>query len=240
MNKRGEIFMKNSVIIVAAGTGKRMKSVIAKQYIELKGRTILSYTVETFNKSEYIDEIILVTSKEAIDFVRKEIVLKYGFDKVKAVVEGGAERQNSVYNGLQAVSADCDVVLIHDGVRPFVADKYISELESIAMEYGACVLGVPVKDTIKICDERGYIIDTPERATLWLAQTPQCFKYDVIMRAYDAATAQGYYGTDDSMLVERMGTKIKMVKGDYNNIKITTPEDLYMGEVILENVLNRR
>lgn len=237
---RGEIFMKNSVIIVAAGTGKRMKSAIAKQYIELRGRTILSYTVETFNKSEYIDEIILVISKEAINFVREEIVLKYGFNKVNAVVEGGAERQNSVYNGLQAVSADCDVVLIHDGVRPFVTDKYIAQLESIAMEYGACVLGAPVKDTIKVCDEEGNIIDTPKRSTLWIAQTPQCFKHDVIMGAYEDAMAQGYYGTDDSMLVERMGTKIKMVKGDYNNIKITTPEDLYMGEVILENVLKGR
>ncbi|MDO4300370.1 MAG: 2-C-methyl-D-erythritol 4-phosphate cytidylyltransferase [Clostridia bacterium] len=232
--------MKNSVIIVAAGSGKRMKSAIAKQYIELKGRTILSYTVETFNKSEYIDEIILVTSKDAIDFVREEIVLKYGFNKVKAVVEGGSERQYSVYNGLQAVSADSDVVLIHDGVRPFVADKYIAELESIAMEYGGCVLGVPVKDTIKICDEGGNITDTPDRASLWLAQTPQCFKHDVVMGAYEAAMAEGILGTDDSMLVERMGTKIKMVKGDYNNIKITTPEDLYMGEVILENELKER
>lgn len=232
--------MKNSVIIVAAGSGKRMKSAIAKQYIELKGRTILSYTVETFEKSDNIDEIILVTSQEAIDFVTKNIVNKYQFTKVKAVVAGGAERQDSVYNGLKKVSKDTDVVLIHDGVRPFVNDSYITKLESIAMEFGACVLGAPVKDTIKICDSEGYIVDTPNRSTLWLAQTPQCFKYDVIINAYEKAYKAGYTGTDDSVLVEKTGVKVKMVEGDYNNIKITTPEDLYIGEVILENLLKGR
>lgn len=232
--------MKNSVIIVAAGSGKRMKSTIAKQYIELKGRTILSYTVETFEKSDNIDEIILVTSQEVIDFVTKNIVNKYQFTKVKAVVAGGAERQDSVYNGLKKVSKDTDVVLIHDGVRPFVNDSYITKLESIAMEFGACVLGAPVKDTIKICDSEGYIVDTPNRSTLWLAQTPQCFKYDVIINAYEKAYKEGYTGTDDSVLVEKTGVKVKMVEGDYNNIKITTPEDLYIGEVILENLLKGR
>ena len=232
--------MKNSVIIVAAGSGKRMKSTIAKQYIELKCRTILSYTVETFEKSDNIDEIILVTSQEAIDFVTKNIVNKYQFTKVKAVVAGGAERQDSVYNGLKKVSKDTDVVLIHDGVRPFVNDSYITKLESIAMEFGACVLGAPVKDTIKICDSEGYIVDTPNRSTLWLAQTPQCFKYDVIINAYEKAYKEGYTGTDDSVLVEKTGVKVKMVEGDYNNIKITTPEDLYIGEVILENLLKGR
>lgn len=232
--------MKNCVIIVAAGSGKRMRSAIAKQYIELKGRTILSYTIETFNNSENIDDIVLVTSSDAIDYVKKEIIEKYGFDKVRTVVEGGAERQDSVYRGLKAVDSDTDVVLIHDGVRPFVADKYIAELESVAMEFGGCVLGAPVKDTIKVCDSEGYITDTPERETLWLAQTPQCFKYDIIMKAFEKAEKEGYRGTDDSMLAERLGIRIKMVRGDYDNIKITTPEDLYMGEVILENMIKKR
>lgn len=232
--------MKNCVIIVAAGSGKRMRSAIAKQYIELKGRTILSYTIETFNNSENIDDIVLVTSSDAVDYVRRKIIEKYGFDKVRTIVEGGAERQDSVYKGLKAVDSDTDVVLIHDGVRPFVADKYIAELESIAMEFGGCVLGAPVKDTIKVCDSEGYITDTPKRETLWLAQTPQCFKYDIIMKAYEKAEKEGYRGTDDSMLAERLGIRIKMVKGDYDNIKITTPEDLYMGEVILENIIKKR
>ncbi len=232
--------MKNCVIIVAAGSGKRMRSAIAKQYIELKGRTILSYTIETFNNSENIDDIVLVTSSDAVDYVRRKIIEKYGFDKVRTIVEGGAERQDSVYKGLKAVDSDTDVVLIHDGVRPFVADKYIAELESIAMEFGGCVLGAPVKDTIKVCDSEGYITDTPKRETLWLAQTPQCFKYDIIMKAYEKAEKEGYRGTDDSMLAERLGIRIKMVRGDYDNIKITTPEDLYMGEVILENIIKKR
>ena len=232
--------MKNCVIIVAAGSGKRMRSAIAKQYIELKGRTILSYTIETFNNSENINDIVLVTSSDAVDYVRREIIEKYGFDKVRTIVEGGAERQDSVYKGLKAVDSDTDVVLIHDGVRPFVADKYIAELESIAMEFGGCVLGAPVKDTIKVCDSEGYITDTPKRETLWLAQTPQCFKYDIIMKAYEKAEKEGYRGTDDSMLAERLGIRIKMVRGDYDNIKITTPEDLYMGEVILENIIKKR
>lgn len=229
--------MKNTVIIVAAGSGKRMKSAIAKQYIELKGRSILSYTIETFEKSNNIDEIVLVTNSSSLDFVKNEIIDVFGFKKVKCVVEGGKERQDSVYNGLKQVSSDTDVVLIHDGVRPFVDDNCIAELESVAMEYGACVLGAPVKDTIKVCDTDKNIIDTPKRDTLWLAQTPQCFKYSVITEAYNKAMDDGFYGTDDSMLVERLGIKIKMVEGDYNNIKITTPEDLYIGEVILENIL---
>ncbi len=226
--------MKTGVIIVAAGKGRRMNSAVAKQYIELKGRQILSYTVETFNKSRYIDEIVLVAGEADIKSVEENIVEKYGFDKVKAVVAGGSERQYSVNNGLNAVSADCDVVLIHDGVRPFVEDKYIKRLIDTALEYGACVLGVPVKDTIKVCDSEGTIVSTPERSTLWAAQTPQCFKYDVIKKAYESAMRDGILGTDDCMLAERTGVRVKMAEGDYNNIKITTPEDLYLGERILE------
>ncbi len=226
--------MKACVIIVAAGKGRRMNSAVAKQYIELKGREILSYTVETFNKSRFINEIVLVTGEADVESVKNNIVKKYGFDKVKAVVSGGSERQYSVNNGLKLVSADCDVVLIHDGVRPFVADKYIESLINTAYEHGACVLGVPVKDTIKVCDSENTIASTPERSSLWIAQTPQCFGYEIIKKAYDKAMQDGILGTDDSMLAERTGIKIKMVEGDYNNIKITTPEDLYIGERILE------
>ncbi len=226
--------MKTGVIIVAAGKGRRMNSAVAKQYIELKGREILGYTIETFDKSEYIDDIVLVTGESDIESVENNIVKKYGFGKVRAVVAGGSERQYSVNNGLNAISADCDVVLIHDGVRPFVEDKYIKRLIDTACEYGACVLGVPVKDTIKVCDSENTIVSTPERSTLWAAQTPQCFRYDVIKKAYESAMQDDILGTDDCMLAERTGVRVKMVEGDYNNIKITTPEDLYMGERILE------
>lgn len=228
--------MKNSVIIAASGTGKRMKSAVAKQYIELNGRPILSYTIEVFDKSAAIDEIIIVCGKDDIDYVQNNIVGKYGFKKVKAVTAGGNERQDSVYKGLKAVSPDCDTVLIHDGVRPFIEDIYIKRLIETAQEYGGCVMGVRVKDTIKICDENGNITATPDRSTLWAAQTPQCFKYDIIIKAYEKAFSDGYYGTDDSMLAERTGIKIKMVEGSYSNIKITTPDDLDLGEKILEKI----
>ncbi len=226
--------MKNTVIIAASGTGKRMKSAVAKQYLELKGRPVLSYTIEAFDKSPYIDDIIIVCGSTDIDYVSKNIVAKYGYSKVKTVTAGGNERQDSVYNGLKKVSKDCDVVLIHDGVRPFIDNKYIKELIDTALECGGCVMGVKVKDTIKICDKSNNITDTPERNTLWAAQTPQAFKYSIIMNAYKKAFDDGYYGTDDSMLAERTGVKIKMVEGSYNNIKLTTPEDLDVGEKILE------
>lgn len=226
--------MKSSVIIVAAGSGKRMNSKLAKQYIELKGREILSYTVETFNSSRFIDEIVLVVGESDIENAEKNIVQKYGFEKVRTVTAGGSERQYSVNNGLRSISPDCDIVLIHDGVRPFVSDRYIKRLIDTAAEYGACVLGVPVKDTIKVCGEDNIIASTPERSSLWIAQTPQCFRYDIIKNAYSEAMRKNISGTDDCMLVERTGVKIKMVEGDYNNIKITTPEDLYIGERILE------
>lgn len=229
--------MKVSVIIVAAGSGKRMKSAIAKQYLDLKGRSILSYTVDVFEKSPIVGEIILVTGKEEIDYVKSEIVEKYKFNKVKAVIEGGSERQYSVENGLKAVDKSCDAVMIHDGVRPFIDSESICVLAEETIKYGACVLGVPAKDTIKICDENGFVSDTPERKLIWHAQTPQSFKYNIIADAYKKANEDGFLGTDDSVLVERTGCKIKMVEGSYDNIKITTPEDLYVGERILERNL---
>ncbi|MGN1317442.1 MAG: 2-C-methyl-D-erythritol 4-phosphate cytidylyltransferase [Lachnospirales bacterium] len=228
--------MKNSVIICAAGVGKRMKSKVAKQYILLNDRPILSYTIEAFEKSKDICEIIIVTGKEDIDFVKNEIVDKFGFKKVKSITAGGAERQHSVYNGLKAVSKDCDIVLVHDGVRPFITEENIHNIIEETKIYNACCLGVKVKDTIKICDENGYINETPKRDKLWAAHTPQSFRYDIIMKAYESAFSEGILGTDDSMLVERIGVKVKMVEGSYNNIKITTPEDLYMGENILKNI----
>lgn len=226
--------MKNSVVICAAGVGKRMNSKVAKQYIELDGKPILAHTVNTFEKSDDIDEIVIVTGAEDIDYVKKNIIEKYGYKKVKSVESGGAERQNSVYNGLKALSEDTDIVLIHDGVRPFVSENDIHNIIEETKVYKACVLGVKVKDTIKVCDRNGYIKSTPDRAALWAAHTPQTFEYKLIKKAYKQAFEDGIMGTDDSMLVERIGVKVKMVEGSYYNIKITTPEDLITGENILE------
>lgn len=230
--------MKNSAIICAAGIGKRMNSVIAKQYLELKGKSILAHTIEAFERSKEVNEIVIVTGKNDIEFVKSEIVAKYKFKKIKAIAEGGAERQNSVFNGLKALDSSTDIVLIHDGVRPFITEAEIEKLIEETKKHNACVLGVRVKDTIKICDDEGNIVSTPKRSTLWAAHTPQSFKYNLILEAYEKAFDDGILGTDDSMLAERLGIKVKMVEGSYNNIKITTPEDLFMGESILTNFYN--
>lgn len=225
--------MKNSVIICAAGVGKRMNSSIPKQYLLLKGRPILAHTIEAFDKSKDISDIVIVTGENDIEYVKNDIVKKYGFNKVISVTAGGKERQNSVYNGLKALSPDTNIVLIHDGVRPFVSSEDIKNIIEQTKIYNACVLGVKVKDTVKVCDSDGYIASTPDRALLWAAHTPQAFKYDIVLNAYEKAFADGILGTDDSMLVERTGIKVKMVEGSYNNIKITTPEDLKIGENII-------
>lgn len=221
-----------SVIIVAAGSGKRMGSSIPKQFLELDGRPVLSYTIETFDTSADIDEIIIVTNPDNTGYVKSEIAAP--FKKVKAVIAGGSERQYSVYNGLSAVSQGCDTVLIHDGVRPFVTHESIRRITEKTREYGCCVLGMPVKDTIKLCSAEGIVQTTPDRSLLWQAQTPQAFKYDIILDAHKQAAADGFLGTDDSMLTERMGYKTYMVEGSYENIKLTTPEDMDIGLKILE------
>lgn len=223
----------NSAIIVAGGSGKRMNSATKKQYIYLNEKPILSYTIAKFENCDEIDEIILVVPKEDIEFVKENIVEKEGFKKLSAVVEGGKERQNSVYNGLKRVSEDCDLVLIHDGVRPFVKDEEIKRVIESAKKFDACVLGVKVKDTIKICDEIDCISHSPDRKTLWAAHTPQAFSYELILTAYNKAFEDGFYGTDDAMLAERLGFRVKMVEGSYDNIKITTPEDLEVAKLML-------
>lgn len=226
---------KNAVIIVAAGTGSRMKSDIAKQYLMLNEKRILNYTIESFENCKSIDDIVLVVGSADLEFVSKEIVGN-SYSKIKAIVAGGSERQNSVYNGITALDSDTDIVLVHDGVRPFVLKEDIEKIITATKEYSGCVMAVKVKDTIKIADERGYVADTPKRENLWAAQTPQCFSYDILKMAYEKAFAENFLGTDDSMLVERAGYKIKLIEGSYDNIKITTPEDLYIGE----NILQRR
>ncbi len=218
----------NSVLIVAAGSGKRMGANIPKQFLPLCGRPVLAYTIETFERSPDIDEIIIVTNADNVDYVKNEIAAP--FKKVKKVVQGGSERQYSVFNGLKEISRDCGIVLIHDGVRPFVTSESIKNIIKETEIYGCCVLAVPVKDTIKICDKDGFIESTPDRAALWQAQTPQAFKYDIILRAHQTAEQDGFLGTDDSMLTERLGYKTKVVLGSYENIKITTPEDMEIGE----------
>ncbi|MBR4753683.1 MAG: 2-C-methyl-D-erythritol 4-phosphate cytidylyltransferase [Lachnospiraceae bacterium] len=228
--------MKSVCIIVAAGTGSRMNSDRPKQFLEMEGHPLLYYTVKAWQES-FISEIILVTSGGYLDFVKKDIVEKYGFNKVTKVITGGETRFDSVYQGLLACE-DADYVYIHDGARPCVDAGVIERAREGAEEYGACVSAVPVKDTIKVVDKEGFAIDTPERSSLWAMQTPQAFKYDIVRKAYDALADKDRTGiTDDAMVVEKSGAcKVKMVMGSYDNVKVTTPEDLR----VVENIIKKR
>ena len=223
----------NGVVIVAAGTGSRMNMGINKQFIKLEGKEIIYYTIEKFYKNENIDDIVVVVKEEEAEFFRKEILDKYNFKNIK-LAYGGKERQDSVYNGLKSLDKECNIVLIHDGARPFVSNKIINKSIEEAKENKAIVVGVPVKDTIKVIDNDKNIVDTPNRSLLWAVQTPQTFDYNLIIKSYEDAFKDGFYGTDDAMLVERIGYKVKMVEGSYNNIKITTQEDLGLGSQILK------
>jgi len=220
--------MKVSVIIAAGGTGKRMGQ--KKQFLPLLGRSVLEWTIEAFKKVKAINEIILVVNPDELEKAKM-----LGIEKVTA---GGKERSDSVANGLKLVSKDCDIVLIHDGARPLITSDIIVKSIKEAQEFGAVVVGVPVKDTIKRVGDDLLIEDTVDRKTLWQAQTPQAFKYAIITRAYVGGKKKA---TDDSKLVEDFGIKVKMVMGSYENIKITTPEDLIVAEAILRsrNVLSQ-
>lgn len=221
-----------SVILAAAGMSNRMGSSINKQFIPLGGKPVLAHTIETFDRLKYIDEIIVVARESEIDYIRREIVKRYGFRKVKKIVRGGLERQDSVYNGLLAVADRSEIVLSHDGARPFVDRETVERALKAAAETDAAVVGVPVKDTIKSVAD-GEITETPERSKLWQAQTPQCFSTELLKHAYEEAIQTGFKATDDSALVEQLGKEVRMVRGSYENIKITTPDDVILGEALM-------
>ena len=233
--------MKNVGIILAAGRGKRMHSVVQKQYLLLQGKPVLYYSLKAFQECPFIDEIILVTGEEEISYCQEEIVRKFNLDKVKQIVPGGKERYHSVYEGLKALQ-HCDYVLIHDGARPCVTEEIIRHAADGAEQYGACVVGMPVKDTIKVADKEGYASHTPDRSYLWMVQTPQAFSYDLVYGAYEKLfREQEFTGvTDDAMVVEReTSQKVKLIPGSYKNIKVTTPEDLAIAELYLKENAGR-
>ena len=222
----------NSVVIVSAGRGSRMKADINKQFLKLKGKEVIAHTIDKFYNNKNIDEIVVVVKEDEADFFRRNIIDKYGYKNIK-IAFGGKERQDSVFNGLKAVNKDCDIVLVHDGARPFVTDEIIKNSIECAKKNKCVIVGVPVKDTIKIINKDNEVCDTPNRSTLWSIQTPQVFEYLSIIKAHKIAKEKSYYGTDDSMLMEYLGYNVKVIEGSYNNIKITTPEDLKIGEEIL-------
>ena len=231
--------MKCTAIILAAGQGKRMKTKVQKQFLMLQGKPLLYYSLACFQKSDEIQEIVVVTGKESIDYCRSEIIEKYGFTKVKSIAEGGKERYDSVYAGLEACSADTDYVFIHYGARPFVTEDIIKRTKEVAVTYQACIAGMPSKDTVKIIDENNMVSATPERSRVWSVQTPQVFLYSLIKEAHDTARSVSMQGiTDDAMVVEQYkNTPVHIVEGAYENIKITTPEDILVAEKILEKIL---
>ena len=233
--------MKTVAIVLAAGSGSRMQSDVKKQFMEIGGKPLIYYSLKAFEES-LIDDIVLVVSRGDVAYAQKEIVQKYGFDKVTAVVEGGLARYHSVRLGLQAAAKDCDYAFIHDGARPFIDRDIILRALQAVKEYKACVVGMPAKDTIKIADEKGFAASTPDRNLMWTVQTPQVFSYNMILDLYQRLDIEegelmnkGINITDDAMVVEYYtDTKVKLVEGSYDNIKITTPEDIAVAEAILE------
>jgi len=214
--------------------GRRMGASINKQYLQLAGRPILAHTLALFARHPRIDNIVVVIPEAEITYCRDEVIARYAINKVSAVVPGGAERQDSVRRGLAALEAadDDDLVLIHDGVRPLFDAGALEQLVEATVNHGACLVGVPAKDTIKEVDA-GMVVGTPSRERLWLAQTPQAFRLGLIREAHQRALQEGFRATDDAMLAEWCGYPVAMVPGTYRNIKITTPEDLLVAEAWL-------
>lgn len=219
-----------SAIVLAGGKGKRMCADMSKQFIEINAKPILYYTLSKFINCKFIDEIILVLPEEEIEYCKKEVIEKYSL-KVNKIVIGGKERQDSVYNGLLEVG-NSDIVLIHDGARPFVSGRVIEDGIKYASLYGAAAPGVVPKDTIKIKSIDSFSESTPDRETLVSVQTPQVFKYDLIMKCHRAVKLDNISVTDDTMVVELYGNKVYLYTGEYTNIKVTTPEDLIMAEIL--------
>lgn len=236
----GKDWGKVSVVVAAAGKGTRMGLDTNKLYMEIQGQPILAVTLKKLEDSDLIDEIIIVSHEDEIGYCRKNITDKFGFGKVKAIVPGGPTRQRSVYNGLKRVTADCGIVLIHDGARPFIDGDVIRECIEAAGKYGAAVAAVPAKDTVKRSDDENFVIETVERNKLWYIQTPQAFRHGLIMEAHRRAEEEGFEGTDDAVLAERAGNKVRLVMCNYFNIKITTKEDLVIAEAISRFQTNGR
>lgn len=224
---------KATAVVLSAGKGKRMNSDVHKQYLLVNDKPVIYYSLMAFENSD-IDDIVLVVGAGEQEYCRKEIIEKYGFKKVRAVVEGGKERYHSVAYGIRAIEWKCDYVFIHDGARPFINNEILNRAHECVKVDKACVVGMPVKDTVKIANEEGFVASTPVRSLVWQIQTPQVFDYSLIKKSYEellekekSLLEKKVMITDDAMVVEYFTkTSVKLVEGSYQNIKITTPEDL--------------
>ena len=222
-----------SAIILAGGKGKRMGAPVSKQFIEIKGKPIIYYTIKKFSENKKIDNIVVVLSKDEVGYFKENILEKYNL-KVDNIVIGGTERQDSVYNGLKSLEdTNTDIVLIHDGARPFISDRIIDDGIKFAQVYGACAPGVMPKDTIKIKNESNFSVSTPERGSLVAIQTPQVFKFNEILECHEKIKINNIVVTDDTMVAEKFGYSVYLYDGEYTNNKVTTPEDLILGEKLI-------
>lgn len=211
-----------------------MENKLRKQYLSLDAQPILTHTLRAFESAAVISEIFLVVPPEDFAYCRRHVVsLLKSPDKIR-LVPGGHERQDSVFNGLMAAGNSGKIAVIHDGIRPFIGSEQIAACVQGSKETGACILGIPAFDTVKQVGSAGFVEKTLKRETLWLAQTPQAFSYEIILQAHENAIRKGLRGTDDALLVEKSGGKVKMIMGSRFNIKITTPQDLIMAEVIFK------
>lgn len=226
--------MKADAIIVSAGRGQRFMEGQKKQFYLLADRPILAHTVDHFETCPLVRSTLLVVSEEDMDYTLKEIVEKYHYRKIAQIVPGGKRRQDSVKNGLDALAAGSEIVMIHDGVRPFITRAMIEESIHSAERFGAVIVAMPVKEAIKMSNTDGTVLKTLDRESLWQAQTPQTFQAELIREAYAKAARDGYWGTDDASLVERLGVRVHILPGSYANIKITTPEDLMLAHLFLK------
>ncbi|CAM4216738.1 2-C-methyl-D-erythritol 4-phosphate cytidylyltransferase [Lederbergia lenta] len=222
--------MDYQVIIPAAGSGKRMGAGYNKLFLKLDKRPIILHTLDVFGSDQHCNKIILVIQQDEKD-IFTELLLKSRYASKIEIVYGGDERQYSVYNGLNS-ALNSGIILVHDGARPFIRLKTIGRLVEVAAESGAAIAAVPVKDTIKKAIDL-EVVETVERSSLWQVQTPQAFRFSVLMDAHNMASKEDFFGTDEASLVERTGQSVKIVESDYDNIKLTTPEDIYFAEAIM-------
>ena len=222
-----------AAVIPAGGTGRRMEAAIPKQFLMLGDVPLLLHSLQVFERAACISQVILVVPKDERERTLSEIIARYGIKKVVKIVAGGATRQESVYHGLQETDSEAEVVVVHDAVRPFVTEDLIERSIAAAQHSGGAIVAVPMKETVKQVGPDGHILHTVDRAQLWLAQTPQTFRRALLMEGYRKAEYDGFQATDEAAVMERLGHKVAIVPGRWDNIKITTPEDFQMAEAIL-------
>lgn len=230
---------KTSAVVVAAGNGSRMNSTVKKPFMDLCGRPLITYCLDALEKSQLIDSIVLVINKQDIGYVKDDIIAKFGYRKIIKIAEGGSTRQESVYNGLMECT-DPDIILIHDAARPFLDRDLIRRSIEDACDFGASAVGIPVTNTVKMADENDFIEETLDRRRAWEIQTPQTFRAGLLLEACRSAREKGIVCTDDAGLVEESGHKVRITRGNENNIKITTHKDIFIAEQILKETLNQR